>query len=149
MNTERYGEFEAGMRAQFVSFVICRDFHRYLSVLLSAFISGKVFGCRSASPCLRGAKVLFLAFCLGNVALSQETGALIEGAVVNSVNGRQIPRAVVVLRDNQGNGTVGRADDIGRFRIKNVAPGMYFVSAERPGFYSEKSKLRRQVIDVP
>ncbi len=103
----------------------------------------------SVTQCLRGAKVLFLAFCLSIAALSQETGTLVQGAVVNSVNGRQIPRAVVVLRDSQGNGTVGRADDIGRFRLKNVAPGLYFVSAERPGFYAETSKLRRQTIDVP
>lgn len=103
----------------------------------------------SVSPRLRCAKVLFLVFCLCGVALCQETGTLVEGTVVNSVNGRQIPRAIVVLRDNHGNGTVGRADDIGRFHLRNVAPGQYFVSAERPGFYSQKSRLRRQVIDVP
>src|SRR6267378_70498 len=100
MKNGRCNEPAAGMSAQVDPFTAPRDFHQCLSVLLSVFISGKVFGCRSVPQWLRGAKVLFFVFCLCNAALAQETGTLVEGTVVNSVNGRQIPRAVVVLRDS-------------------------------------------------
>src|SRR5258708_19714810 len=115
MKPERYGGFEAGMRTQFDPFIASRDFHQCLSVLSSVFISGKVFGCRSVTPCLGGAKVLFLVFCLCNITPAQETGTLVQGALVNSVNGPQIPPSAVALPHTHTHLTVPPPNHLRRF----------------------------------
>jgi len=92
---------------------------------------------------------LWLLFLFPGLAVAQETGALVEGTVVNALNGRQIPRTLVILRGFNGDTAVGRADDTGHFRIKNVSAGIYAVSADRQGFYTEKRGRRLLTIDVP
>jgi hypothetical protein len=63
--------------------------------------------------------------------------AVIEGLVINSVNGRGIPRADVVLRNfnRPGFATAVRADDEGHFIFKSVDPGAYRLSADRQSFF--------------
>ena len=78
---------------------------------------------------------------------SPSTGtAVVEGMVVNALNSRQIPRAGVLLRDAQNfNKTVWvRADDTGRFLVKNVDAGTYRITADRQGFFSENRKNATQ-----
>ena len=73
--------------------------------------------------------------------------ATVEGMVVNALNSRQIPRAGVLLRDAQNvNKTVWvRADDTGRFLVKNVDAGTYRVTADRQGFFAENRKNATQI----
>ncbi len=77
--------------------------------------------------------------------------ATVEGTVVNAINARQIPRAGVLLRSvQQGNNAVWtRADDTGHFLFKNVAPGTYRLSGDRPGFFTENHKnVTQTFVDV-
>lgn len=65
--------------------------------------------------------------------------AVIEGLVINTVNGRGIPRADVTLRDFKRPGVANsvRADDAGHFIFKSVVPGVYRLSADRQSFFTD------------
>ncbi len=91
--------------------------------------------------------VLFVQTGITLAQQSSSTGtATVEGTVVNALTSRQIPRAGVLLRDAQNvNKTVWvRADDTGRFLVKNVDAGTYRVTADRQGFFAENRKNATQ-----
>ncbi len=68
--------------------------------------------------------------------------AIVEGTVINAQNSRSVPRAEVVLQRIRGRqaSKSARADGNGRFIFKNVDPGVYRLSAERQGFFSDSHK---------
>jgi protocatechuate 3,4-dioxygenase beta subunit len=72
---------------------------------------------------------------------------MIEGLVINTVNGRGIPRADVVLRNLRKPGLANavRADDNGHFLFKSVEPGLYRLSADRPSFFIDP---RQKVVQL-
>src|SRR5262245_9046604 len=65
--------------------------------------------------------------------------AVIEGAVINSQNGRIVPRATVVLRDARkpSDARSTRADGTGHFIFKDLDPGAYRLSADRQGYFND------------
>jgi hypothetical protein len=82
-------------------------------------------------------------FVMSALVLGQQTvdpppgRAAIEGTVINAQNGRVIPRANVVLRNVKRPSAAksARADDAGHFLFKDVAPGIYQLSADRQSFF--------------
>jgi hypothetical protein len=70
---------------------------------------------------------------------------MIEGSVINLVNGRPIPRADVILRDLRRPNVARavRADGAGRFLFENVEPGAYRLSADHQSFFSD---IRRKTV---
>ena len=67
--------------------------------------------------------------------------AVVEGTVINVQNSRTIPRATVTLLRSKGTGSKSsRADGNGHFIFKNVEPGIYRLTAERQGFFSDERK---------
>jgi hypothetical protein len=69
--------------------------------------------------------------------LSKPEGSL-EGSVINSQNGRVVPRATVVVRNLKklAEARSVRADGQGHFVMKNVQPGTYRLTAEHPSYFS-------------
>lgn len=64
--------------------------------------------------------------------------ATVDGSVVNTVTGRGIPGARVILRSEdtgQGTSYAEETDSNGHFRINDVAPGEYSITAERQKFF--------------
>jgi hypothetical protein len=75
------------------------------------------------------------------------SAAIVEGTVINIQNSRTIPRATVTLLHLKGTGSKSsRADGSGHFIFKNVEPGIYRVTAERQGFFSDERKREYQPI---
>jgi hypothetical protein len=70
--------------------------------------------------------------------------AIIEGSVINIQNSRTIPRATVTLLRSRQHGKSTRADGNGHFIFKNVEPGIYRLTAERQGFFSDARKREYQ-----
>jgi hypothetical protein len=71
--------------------------------------------------------------------------AIIEGSVINIQNSRTIPRASVTLLRVKGTGSKSsRADGSGHFIFKNVEPGVYRLTAQRQGFFSDERKREYQ-----
>jgi hypothetical protein len=71
--------------------------------------------------------------------------AIVEGSVINVQNSRAIPRATVTLLHLKGTGSKSlRADGSGHFIFKNVEPGIYRLTAERQGFFSDDRKREYQ-----
>lgn len=71
--------------------------------------------------------------------------AIVEGSVINIQNSRTVPRAAVTLLHLKGTGSKSsRADDHGHFIFKNVEPGIYRLTAERQGFFSDERKREYQ-----
>jgi Carboxypeptidase regulatory-like domain len=87
-------------------------------------------------------------FVMSTLALGQQMvdppsgRAAIEGTVINAQNGRVIPRANVVLRSikKPAEARSVRADGVGHFLFKSVAPGTYRLSADRQSFFSDSSR---------
>src|SRR5437762_10078492 len=101
------------------------------------------------------ALILMLALEAASTTFAQQSSAsgqaTVEGAVVNAINSRQIPRAGVLLRNVQqsNNAVWTRADDTGHFLFKNVDPGTYRLSGDRQGFFTENRKNATQTfVDV-
>lgn len=71
--------------------------------------------------------------------------AIIEGSVINIQNSRTIPRASVTLLRVKGTGSKSqRCDGSGHFIFKNVEPGIYRLTAQRQGFFSDERKREYQ-----
>jgi protocatechuate 3,4-dioxygenase beta subunit len=90
------------------------------------------------------ARVAALLLFLCGVALGQQTvdqsserGSL-EGTVINSQNGRIVPRASVIVRNlkRMSEARSVRADSQGHFLMKGVVPGSYRLSAEHQSYFS-------------
>jgi hypothetical protein len=78
-------------------------------------------------------------------------GAMIEGSVINTLNGRGIPRADVVLRNVKRPSIANavRADDNGHFIFRSVDPGVYGLSAEHQSFFTDaRQKVVQQRVEV-
>jgi hypothetical protein len=66
--------------------------------------------------------------------------ASVEGTVVNALNAQGIARATVILRSqdtDEGISYAEETDGNGHFRINDVAPGEYSISADRQGFFPQ------------
>jgi len=65
--------------------------------------------------------------------------AVIEGAVINSQNGRMVPRATVVLRNARkpADAKSMRADGTGHFVFTDLDPGAYRLFADRQGYFND------------
>src|SRR6516162_860737 len=65
--------------------------------------------------------------------------AVIEGAVINSQNGRIVPHATVVLRNatKPADAKSTRADGTGHFIFTDLDPGAYRLSADRQGYFND------------
>lgn len=73
--------------------------------------------------------------------------AIVEGSVINIQNSRTIPRATVTLLHLKGTGSKSqRADGRGHFLFSNVEPGIYRLTADRAGFFSDDRKREYQPI---
>jgi hypothetical protein len=73
--------------------------------------------------------------------------AIVEGSVINIQNSRTIPRANVTLLHLKGTGSKSqRADGRGHFLFSNVEPGIYRLTADRAGFFSDDRKREYQPI---
>src|SRR6478736_1146663 len=73
--------------------------------------------------------------------------AIVEGSVINIQNSRTIPRATVTLLHLKGTGSKSqRADGRGHFLFSNVEPGIYRLTADRAGFFSDDHKREYQPI---
>src|SRR6478736_5993627 len=73
--------------------------------------------------------------------------AIVEGSVINIQNRRTIPRATVTLLHLKGTGSKSqRADGRGHFLFSNVEPGIYRLTADRAGFFSDDRKRDYQPI---
>jgi len=73
--------------------------------------------------------------------------AIVEGSVINIQNSRTIPRATVTLLHLKGTGSKSqRADGRGHFLFTNVEPGIYRLTADRAGFFSDDRKREYQPI---
>ena len=71
--------------------------------------------------------------------------AIVEGSVINIQNSRTIPRASVTLLGAKGSGSKSaRADGNGHFIFEHVEPGLYKLTAERQGFFSDERKREHQ-----
>jgi hypothetical protein len=61
----------------------------------------------------------------------------VEGKVINAANGEPVPRATVLLQSQNGPQSLNymaETNGNGQFKIENVSPGKYAVSADRQGF---------------
>ncbi len=70
----------------------------------------------------------------------QPRAASVKGTVLNTLTARGIPGATVILRARDSEHGTSYADDTGadgRFRIDDVAPGEYTISADRPNFFPQ------------
>src|SRR3954452_24135331 len=73
--------------------------------------------------------------------------AIVEGSVINIQNSRTIPRATVTLLHLKGTGSKSqRADGRGHFIFQDVEPGIYRLTADRAGFFSDDRKREYQPI---
>src|ERR1700731_277071 len=71
--------------------------------------------------------------------------AIIEGSVINIQNSRTVPRASVSLLRVKGTGSKSqRCDGSGHFIFKNIEPGIYRLTAQRQGFFSDERKREYQ-----
>jgi hypothetical protein len=68
---------------------------------------------------------------------SKQEGTL-EGSVINSQNGRVVPRATVIVRNLKkvAEARSVRADGQGHFVVKNLQEGTYRLTAEHPSYFS-------------
>ena len=92
-----------------------------------------------------GLVILFMAPGLASGQQSSDpppARAVIEGAVINTLNGRMVPRATVVLRNAKkpADAKSTRADGTGHFVFKDVDPGAYRLSADRQGYFYDSGK---------
>jgi hypothetical protein len=70
----------------------------------------------------------------------QPRAANVEGTVVNTLTAHGIGRAMMILRSQdtaQGTSYAEETDANGQFRINDVAPGEYSISADRQGFFAQ------------
>lgn len=89
--------------------------------------------------------------CSSPLLKSQSSTAAIEGLVINSQNGRVIPRANVLVRSirNINNVKSVRADDSGHFSISGLDPGAYRLTAEQQSFFSDsRRRLFQPTVDL-
>ena len=78
---------------------------------------------------------LFLAVPLALPLVSQNTLATIDGKVVNAVTGQAIKKAVVTVRNGNGQQSYFAASGAdGKFHIENVQPEKYVATATAEGF---------------
>jgi hypothetical protein len=71
----------------------------------------------------------------GVLTLGAQTGATVEGRVVNSVTGQPVKRAMVVLHGAET--YLCRTDGEGRFTVKGVAAGRYQAEATHDGYQAK------------
>src|SRR4051794_10859481 len=81
--------------------------------------------------------------------------AVLEGKVVNSKTGEPLRKVSLTLRPMGGPGTTGAGamtpaapyaattDAEGKFKLDNVEPGRYMLSAERQGFVGQQYGARK------
>ena len=76
-------------------------------------------------------------FALGQQGVNPPDRAVVEGTVINSLNGRVIPRADVTLRDIRRPAFIKslRADGAGHFIFNDLNPGAYRLSADHQSFF--------------
>src|SRR5436305_13249006 len=73
--------------------------------------------------------------------------AIAEGSAINIQNSRTIPRATVTLLHLKGTRSKSqRADGRGHFLFNNVEPGIYRLTADRAGFFSDDRNREYQPI---
>src|SRR5690242_9005415 len=69
-------------------------------------------------------------------ASDSNRAATVQGKVTKAASGEPIKNALVELQTRDANGTSYRtlSDAEGHFLLKDVLPGRYVLTAERPGF---------------
>jgi Carboxypeptidase regulatory-like domain len=83
------------------------------------------------------AAALFLA---QQPALAPKTVTSVQGAVVNALTGDGLTKATVILRSSdteKGTSYAEEADSNGHFRIEDIQPGEYSVTAERQSYFQQ------------
>jgi hypothetical protein len=72
--------------------------------------------------------------------LPAQQPANFDGVVINSATHEPIRKAAVLLRSRDGDKGISYAaetDTNGKFTIRNMAPGAYWATANRLGFFAE------------
>jgi hypothetical protein len=84
--------------------------------------------------------LIIAAMWLGQQPPPQPRAASVEGTVINTLNSKGVGSATVILRSQdsaQGASYAEETDINGHFRIGDVAPGEYSISADRQNFFPQ------------
>ncbi len=79
------------------------------------------------------------------VAQEARPGATVSGTVINSTNNESVRKAIIILAaqdEAKGTSYITESDGNGRFRIEDIEPGVYAISADREGFELETHGAR-------
>ncbi len=83
----------------------------------------------------------------GNEGEAQKRGS-VTGIVVESKSDEPVRKAVVILRSEQGTGIGTTTDATGKFKLLDLEPGTYTLTASRDGYVVVARKSQRKVVVV-
>jgi hypothetical protein len=112
------------------------QFHVNINLGTQGTIDPRETSCLARFPRILAVAALFvLTFCLAALPLAaQSTSGIISGSVADQ-QGQPLPGATVTIADPaKGLSYPANVDESGRYRLPEVPPGTYDVTAEKPGF---------------